>query len=49
MFHEEYRKAQSEVGRIIGQEWFIQKPIKTEDLIRKLTSIMNINLITMPI
>jgi CheY-like chemotaxis protein len=46
MFHEEYRKAQSEVGRIIGQEWFIQKPIKTDDLIRKLTSIMNPDTIT---
>jgi DNA-binding response OmpR family regulator len=49
MFNEEFRKARSEIGKIIEQECFIQKPIKTEDLIRKLTSIMNLNIITMSI
>jgi two-component system catabolic regulation response regulator CreB/two-component system response regulator ChvI len=48
-FNEEFREARSEVGRIIAEECFIQKPVTTEDLIRKLTDIMNIDLITMPI
>ena len=49
MFNKEFRKACSEIGKIIGQECFIQKPIKNEDLIRKLTSIINMDTITMPI
>ncbi|MGZ5485893.1 MAG: response regulator [Nitrososphaeraceae archaeon] len=49
MFNEEFRKARFEMGKIIDEECVIQKPIKTEDLIRKLTSIMNIDIITMPI
>ncbi len=48
-FNEEFRKARSEIGRIIAEECFIQKPIKTEDLIKKLTSIMNVDIITMSI
>jgi CheY-like chemotaxis protein len=47
--HEEFRKARSEVGKIIAEECFIQKPITTEDLIRKLINIMNIDMITMHI
>ena len=47
--NEEFRKARSEVGRIIAEECFIQKPITTEDLIRKLINIMNIDIITMHI
>ncbi len=47
--NEEFRKARSEVGRIIAEECFIQKPITTEDLIRKLINIMNIDMITMHI
>ncbi|HEU4483558.1 MAG TPA: response regulator [Nitrososphaeraceae archaeon] len=46
---QEFRKARSEVGRIIAEECFIQKPITTEDLIRKLIDIMNIDMITMSI
>jgi CheY-like chemotaxis protein len=46
MINEELRKTRSEITKIIDQECVIQKPIKTEDLIRKLTSIMNINMIT---
>ena len=42
MYHEKFRKARDEFGRTIGEDYFIQKPIKTEDLIKKLTSIMNI-------
>ena len=49
MFNKEFRKAQFEMGKIIDEECVIQKPIKTEDLIRKLTSMMNIDIITMPI
>ena len=48
-FNEEFREARPEVGRIIAEECFIQKPVTTEDLIRKLTDIMNIDVITMPI
>ena len=48
-FDQEFRKARSEVGRIIVEECFIQKPITTEDLIRKLIDIMNIDMITMSI
>jgi CheY-like chemotaxis protein len=40
MYYEKFRKAQSQFGRIIEEECFIQKPIKNEDLIRKLTSII---------
>ncbi len=49
MINEELRKTRSEIAKIIDQECVIQKPIKTEDLIRKLTSIMNINMITIQI
>jgi CheY-like chemotaxis protein len=41
MYYEKFRKAHSEFGQIIGEDCFIQKPIKNEDLIKKLTSIMN--------
>ena len=49
MFNKEFRRARFEMGKIIDEECVIQKPIKTEDLIRKLTSMMNIDIITMPI
>ncbi len=49
MFNKEFRKARFEMGKIIDEECVIQKPIKTEDLIRKLTSIINIDIITMTI
>ena len=49
MYYEEFRKTRSEIGKIIGQECFIQKPIRNEVLIKELTSIMNIDVITMPI
>jgi CheY-like chemotaxis protein len=49
MINEELRKTRSEITKIIDQECVIQKSIKTEDLIRKLTSIMNINMITIHI
>jgi CheY-like chemotaxis protein len=48
MYYEKFRKTRSEIGRINGEDSFIQKPIKNEDLIKKLTNIMNIDLTTMP-
>ena len=49
VFNREFRKTRFEIGKIIAEECVIQKPIKTEDLIKKLTSIMNIDIITMSI
>jgi response regulator RpfG family c-di-GMP phosphodiesterase len=49
IFDEESRKSRPEVDRIITEECFIQKPITTEDLIKKLIDIMNKDMITMPI
>ena len=43
MFYEKFRKARSEFGRIIGEDYFIQKPITIDDLIKHLTRIMNKN------
>jgi CheY-like chemotaxis protein len=41
MYYEKFRKARLKFGKIIGEDCFIQKPIKNEDLLKKLTSIMN--------
>jgi two-component system response regulator PfeR len=49
IFDEESRKTRPEVDRIIIEECFIQKPITTEDLIKKLIDIMNTDMITMHI
>ena len=49
MYYEKFRKTRSEFGRIIEEECFIQKPIKSEDLIRKLEDIMNIDITRNPI
>jgi hypothetical protein len=35
-------KSRLALGKTINEDCFIQKPIKTEDLIKKLTSLMNI-------
>ncbi len=47
MYYEKFRKAHSEFGKIIAEECFIQKPIKNEDLIKKLISLINIGITTM--
>jgi CheY-like chemotaxis protein len=47
MYYEKFRKARSELGRLIGEDCFIQKPVKNDDLIRKLTSITNRDITTM--
>ena len=41
LFYEEFRKMRLKLGEKIGEEYFIQKPIKTDDLLRKLNTIMN--------
>ena len=42
LFYEEFRNARLKLGEKVGEEYFIQKPIKTEDLIKKInTLIMN--------
>ena len=40
-FKEDFRKRRLEMGKTINEDYFILKPIQTEDLIKKLTSIMN--------
>ena len=42
MFYEKFRKTRLVLGKTINEDYFIQKPIKIEELIKKLTSIMNI-------
>jgi CheY-like chemotaxis protein len=46
MYYEKFRKTKSEFGRIIGEDCFIQKPIKNEDLVKKLTTLMDIDITT---
>ena len=41
-FNEEFRKTRLVLGKTINEDYFIQKPIKMEELLKKLTSIMNI-------
>ena len=47
--NEGFIKLGSEFDRIISQGYFIQKPIKTEDLIKKIVTIINKDIITMQI
>ena len=41
-FNEDFRKTRLELGKTINEDYFIQKPIEIEKLVKKLTSIMNI-------
>jgi YesN/AraC family two-component response regulator len=41
-FNEDFRKTRLALGKTINEDYFIQKPVQMEDLIKKLTSIMNI-------
>ena len=43
MFYEKFRKSRFEFGRIIGEDYFIQKPISAEGLIDHLSRIINNN------
>ena len=42
MFTEEIKKALLTLGKTINEDYFIQKPVEMEDLLKKLTSIINI-------
>ena len=41
MYYEKFRKTRLVLTKTIGEDYFIQKPINTEDLIRRLTSVMD--------
>lgn len=41
LFYEEFRKIRYVLGEKLGEEYFIQKPIKTDDLVQKMTALMN--------
>jgi CheY-like chemotaxis protein len=41
-FNEDFRKTRVALGKTINEDYFIQKPIKSQDLVKKLTSLMNI-------
>ena len=41
MFYESLRQARNQFGDVLGEQFFIQKPIKTDELIRKLTDLIN--------
>jgi DNA-binding response OmpR family regulator len=41
MYYEKFRKTRLILTKTIGEDYFIQKPINTEDLIRRLTSLMD--------
>jgi YesN/AraC family two-component response regulator len=43
MYYEKFRKSRFEFGRIIGEDYFIQKPINVEGLIDHLSRIINNN------
>ena len=41
-FNEEFSKIRLALGNTINEDYFIHKPVEMEDLLKKLTSIMNI-------
>ena len=41
LFYEEFRKTRYILGDKLGEEYFIQKPIKTDDLVQKMNALMN--------
>jgi DNA-binding response OmpR family regulator len=41
LFYEEFRKTRYVLGEKLGEEHFIQKPIKTDDLVQKINALMN--------
>ena len=40
LFYEEFRKARFLLSEKIGEEYFIQKPIKTDELVQKMNDLM---------
>ena len=47
IFTEEFKKSILKLDKNIDKGFFIQKPIKNEDLVKKLTAIMNSDITTM--
>ena len=43
LFYEEFRKTRYMLGEKLGEEYFIQKPIKIDELVQKMNSLMNIH------
>ena len=41
-FNEDFRRIRMTLGKKINEDYFIQKPIKTEELVKKITSIINL-------
>ena len=41
LFYESLRQARNLLGDVLGEQYFIQKPIKTDELIRRLTDLIN--------
>ncbi|HEX6671341.1 MAG TPA: response regulator [Nitrososphaeraceae archaeon] len=41
-FNEDFRKTRLALGKTISEDYFIQKPVEMDDLLKKLTSIMNL-------
>ena len=41
LFYEEFRKTRYVLGEKLGEEHFIQKPIKTDDLVQKINALTN--------
>jgi CheY-like chemotaxis protein len=41
MFYESLRQARNLLGKVLGEEHFIQKPAKTDQLIRRITDLIN--------
>ncbi len=41
LFYEEFRKTRDILDDKLGEEYFIQKPIKTDDLLQKMNELMN--------
>jgi CheY-like chemotaxis protein len=41
LFYEEFRKTRYMLGEKLGEEYFIQKPIKTDDLVQKMNELTN--------
>ena len=41
LFYEEFRKTRYMLGEKLGEEYFIQKPIKTDELVQKMNVLMN--------
>jgi DNA-binding response OmpR family regulator len=41
LFYESLRQARNLLGDVLGEQYFIQKPIKTDELIRRLIDLIN--------